>query len=135
MSNIDHRVASVLDKRSHDTDAGADDDEDVDKMIASLEDDSSLDAYREQRLEQLNAELSREKSLRNSNHGVYTRITEEKELMDIVASTKLCVIHFFKSDFARCSIMDRHLEVGFAHSQENGWVNDNKTNNLDLEAC
>ena len=114
MSNIDPRVASVLDRRSRDqgADADADDEEDVDAMIASLETDTSLDAYREQRLEQLNGELSREKQLRKSDHGHYTRLTEEKVLMDIVKSTKLCVIHFFKPDFVRCNIMDRHLEVG-----------------------
>lgn len=118
MSDIDPRVASVLDRRSRDhvaddTADNDDDDEDVDAMIASLETDSSLDAYREQRLEQLNAELSREKQLRQSEFGKYTRLKEEKALMDIVKSTKLCVIHFFKPDFARCTIMDRHLEVGF----------------------
>lgn len=127
MSDIDPRVASVLDNQSrhHGADAAADnndDDEDVDAMIASLETDSSLDAYREQRLEQLNAELSREKQLRKSEHGLYMRLKEEKVLMDIVKSTKLCVIHFFKPDFARCNIMDRHLEVGFylVHSWTDG---------------
>ena len=120
MSNLDRHVASVLDKQSHGIDVGADNDEDVDKMIASLEEDSSLDAYREQRLEQLSAELSREKTLRNSGYGKYTRLSEEKALMDVVTMTKLCVIHFFKSDFARCRTMDRHLEVGFAHSRKSG---------------
>lgn len=111
MSNIDDRVASVLDKQTRNQNTGEESDEDVDKMIASLEEDSSLDAYREQRLEQLSAELSREKTLRSLGHGSYTRMTKEKELMDTVTSTKLCVIHFFKADFARCNIMDRHLEV------------------------
>ena len=115
MSGIDPHVASVLDRRSRyqGGDVVSDDEEDVDAMIASLETDSALDAYREQRLEQLSAELSREKQLRKSDHGHYTRLTEEKVLMDIVKSTKLCVIHFFKPDFARCKIMDQHLEVGF----------------------
>ena len=31
--------------------------------------------------------------------------------MDLTTSTKLCVVHFFKPDFGRCSIMDAHLET------------------------
>ena len=115
MSNIEQRVAAVLDNRPQNTNADTNNDDDVDAMIASLEEEgSALDAYREQRLEQLSAELSREKYLCNSDHGKFTRITKEKALMNIVTSTKLCVIHFFKPDFARCNIMDRHLEVGSA---------------------
>lgn len=103
MSNIDAKVAAIVDK-PHDSD-------DEDALIAELEDDDALDAFREQRLQQLHQEFTRAKQMRNSEHGTYQEIKEEKALMDITTSTKLCVVHFFHADFNRCRIMDNHLEV------------------------
>jgi hypothetical protein len=105
MSGLDPKVASVIDR------ATRDDDSDEDALIASLEDDSSLDAFREQRLQQLHAEFDKARRLKANEHGTYTEIKDEKALMDITTSTKLCVVHFFKPDFNRCRIMDTHLEV------------------------
>ncbi|KAF9631332.1 hypothetical protein BFW01_g2194 [Lasiodiplodia theobromae] len=103
MSNIDAKVAAIVDK-PHDSD-------DEDALIAELEDDDALDAFREQRLQQLHQEFTRAKQMRNSEHGTYQEIKEEKALMDITTSTKLCVVHFFHADFNRCRIMDNHLET------------------------
>ena len=105
MAGLDTKVASIVDR------AARDDDSDEDALIAALEDDSELDAFREQRLQQLHAEYSRAQQLKASEHGTYTEIKDEKALMDITTSTKLCVVHFFKPDFNRCRIMDTHLEV------------------------
>jgi hypothetical protein len=105
MSGLDPKVAAVVDKAK-------DDDSDEDALIAALEeDDAELDAFREQRLQQLHAEFERARQLRASDHGTYTEIKDEKALMDITTQTKLCVVHFFKPDFNRCRIMDSHLEV------------------------
>ena len=106
MSNLDHNVAAVIDR------AGADSDIDEDDLIAELENDDTLDALREKRLQQLHAEVSRQKLMRQSEHGTYQEIKDEKALMNITTSTKLCVVHFFKPDFNRCRIMDKHIEVG-----------------------
>lgn len=46
-----------------------------------------------------------------SEHGIYKDITDEKEVMDITTKAKHCVIHFYHSDFRRCMIVDKHLEV------------------------
>jgi len=105
MAELDPKVARVVDRATHD------DDSDEDALIAALEDDSELDALREQRLQQLHAEFSRAKEMRATEHGTYAEIKDEKALMDITTSTKLCVVHFFKPDFNRCRIMDGHLEV------------------------
>jgi hypothetical protein len=106
MAALDPKVASVIDR------ATRDDDSDEDALIAALEeDDSELDAFREQRLQQLHAEFDRARQLRSNAHGTYSEIKDEKALMDITTSTKLCVVHFFKPDFNRCRIMDTHLEV------------------------
>ncbi|ORY09911.1 thioredoxin-like protein [Clohesyomyces aquaticus] len=101
---LDPKVAALVDK------ATKDEDSDEDALIAALEDDSELDAFREQRLQQLHAEFNKAQQLRASNHGIYAEIKDEKALMDITTSTQLCVVHFFKPDFNRCRIMDTHLE-------------------------
>jgi hypothetical protein len=108
MAALDPKVASVVDR------ATRDDDSDEDALIAALEeDDSDLNAFREQRLQQLHAEFDKARRLKANEHGTYTEIKDEKALMDITTSTKLCVVHFFKPDFNRCRIMDTHLEVRF----------------------
>lgn len=105
MAALDPKVASIVDR------AARDDDSDEDALIAALEDDSELDAFREQRIQQLHAEFDKAQQLKASDHGTYTEIKDEKTLMDITTTTKLCVVHFFKPDFNRCRIMDTHLEV------------------------
>ncbi|EMD91958.1 hypothetical protein COCC4DRAFT_74204 [Bipolaris maydis ATCC 48331] len=104
MASLDPKVASLVDK------AAREDDSDEDALIASLEDDEALDAFREQRLQQLHQEYDKARRLKESDHGRYSEIKDEKVLMDITTSTKLCVVHFFKPDFNRCRIMDTHLE-------------------------
>lgn len=102
MANIDSHVARVLD-------TGNSDDEDA--LIASLEDSPALDAFRERRIQQLHSELTRAKSQKNQGYGNYTEIKEEKVLMDLTTEVKYAVVHFAKDDFARCGVMDGHLEV------------------------
>lgn len=70
-------------------------------------DDSS---YRSARLQQLSSEIKAIKSL-PQDHGKYMEITDEKEVLTITTSTERVVAHFFHADFARCKIMDRHLDI------------------------
>ncbi|KAI4161000.1 MAG: hypothetical protein LQ342_005285 [Letrouitia transgressa] len=105
MASIDSTVASIIDAKPP---GECSDDND---LFDSLENDPCLESFREQRLQQLHDEISRAKHLRNQEHGTYTEIKDEKSLMDIVNTmADLCVVHFFKSDFQRCGIMDSHLE-------------------------
>ncbi|KAF2630282.1 thioredoxin-like protein [Macroventuria anomochaeta] len=104
MSQLDSKVASVIDR------AAKNDESDEDDLIAQLEDDSELDAFRAQRIQQLHDEFDKARRLKASEHGTYSEIKDEKALMDITTSTKNCVVHFFKPDFNRCRIMDTHLE-------------------------
>lgn len=107
MAPLDPAVEAVLDRNVR-----ADEDEDEDALISALEDDDThLNAFREQRLQQLHNELARAKTMRNSDYGKYTEIKDEKQLMDITTSEKLCVVHFMKPDFTRCRVMDQKLEV------------------------
>ena len=102
---LDEGVAKILDNRA------SQDDDDEDALIAELEedDDVAFTALRERRLEQLHSEISRSKTMKETSHGTYSEIKDEKELMDITTSTKLCVVHFMKPDFNRCRIMDEKL--------------------------
>jgi hypothetical protein len=109
MSSIDPSVAAILDRR-----APAIDSDDEDALFTSLEDDEengALSSLREQRLQQLHAEFQRAKQMREQGSGLYSEIKDEKQVMDITTSTKLCVLHFYKNDFGRCGVIDRHLEV------------------------
>jgi hypothetical protein len=114
MANIDSHVASVLDndKNEHS--------DDEDALIASLEDSPALDAFREQRIQQLHAEFTRAKSQKSQGFGNYTEIKEEKALMDLTTEVKYAVVHFAKDDFARCGVMDTHLQVGYPLSVKVG---------------
>ncbi|KAL8710529.1 MAG: hypothetical protein Q9220_004962 [cf. Caloplaca sp. 1 TL-2023] len=105
MASLDPTSASAIDAQI------AKDDIDEDDLLDSLDDDPALDSFREQRIQQLHEEFTRAKHLRKQDHGHYTEIKEEKTLMDTVnTGAELCVVHFFKSDFHRCAIMDGHLE-------------------------
>jgi thiol-disulfide isomerase/thioredoxin len=107
MASIDPAVARVLDRSK------ATDSDDEDALIAELEedDDHAFSALRERRLEQLHSEMTRAKVLKETQHGTYMEIKDEKQIMDITTSTKLCVLHFQKPDFSRCRIMDEKLNV------------------------
>ena len=88
--------------------------DDEDALLESLEhetdNDPSIAHLREARIQQLATELSRAKQQRNEGFGTYSQITDEKRLMEITASVKKCIVHFYKPDFNRCRIMDGHLE-------------------------
>lgn len=87
--------------------------DDEDDLIAALEDDesASFEAFREQRIQQLHDEYYRAKTRLSSGYGSFVEIKEEKNLMDLIASSTNIVVHFAKDDFARCKIMDDHLNT------------------------
>ncbi|KFY52874.1 hypothetical protein V496_08103 [Pseudogymnoascus sp. VKM F-4515 (FW-2607)] len=104
MARMDAQVAALVDKTEYNSD-------DEDALIESLEDSPALDAFREQRIQQLHAEFTRAKSQKNQGFGDYTEIKDEKALMDLTTSSKNAVVHFAKEDFQRCRVMDDHLEA------------------------
>jgi hypothetical protein len=103
MSALDAQVAAILDSAPSD---------DEDALIASLEESEAVDAFREQRIQQLHAEFTRAQAQKKQGFGIYTEIKEEKALMDLTTEIKYAVVHFAKDDFTRCRVMDDHLEVG-----------------------
>lgn len=114
MSSLDASLARALDKAA--------DEDDEDALISALEDDEEheLAGLRERRLQQLHEEVVRAKTMRDSGTGSYGEVKDEKEVLDITTSTKLCVVHFFKDGFGRCGVMDRHLEVRYLAAWRRG---------------
>ncbi|CAG8835795.1 16684_t:CDS:2, partial [Racocetra persica] len=53
--------------------------------------------------------MTKLQEMHQNDHGSYTEIAEEKEILKITTATKLCVVHFFHKEFRRCQIMDKHL--------------------------
>ncbi|KII95058.1 hypothetical protein PLICRDRAFT_128487 [Plicaturopsis crispa FD-325 SS-3] len=86
--------------------------EDEDALFAELEEEIENDsnaAMREQGLLVLRQEMEKMKEMRANEHGSYTEIMDEKEVIRASAKEPRCVIHFYHSNFRRCEIMDKHL--------------------------
>ena len=86
---------------------------DEDALLESLEEETESDprlAYlREARIQQLSSDIARAKSLRSEGYGTYIDVKDEKNLLEITTSHEKCIVHFHKTDFNRCRIMDDHL--------------------------
>jgi hypothetical protein len=104
MPQLDSKVAQLVDNADYNSD-------EEDDLIAALEENDDLDAFRERRIQQLHEEFSRAKAQKSQGFGHYSEIKDEKEVMDLTTSVKYAVVHFAKDDFQRCRVMDGHLEV------------------------
>ncbi|CEL59826.1 Queuine tRNA-ribosyltransferase-like protein OS=Schizosaccharomyces pombe (strain 972 / ATCC 24843) GN=SPAC2F3,13c PE=3 SV=4 [Rhizoctonia solani AG-1 IB] len=95
-----------------DIDDAFSDDEDEDKLFEELEkDEFDMSGLREKRLEELKAQISQVRDMRENEHGRLTEITDEKEVIKTSANESRCIIHFYHRDFRRCDIMNKHLEI------------------------
>ncbi|OQD70523.1 hypothetical protein PENDEC_c023G02258 [Penicillium decumbens] len=103
---------------------------DDEALFAALENEDDL-SYRDQRIQQLNAELASQKTNRdksNTNHGTglrdspYPTLDGDQAVLNLTTEATRCIVHFAHDDFARCGVMDkrleelarRHFEVRFA---------------------
>jgi hypothetical protein len=119
-SLIDRHIASTNAKTS--TNDRCNDDTDPDALFAELEaeDDS---AFRAARAQQLASELSK---LRPNNAAaqavgeVYVTLRSDDEVLRFTTNTGKCMLHFLHPEFARCAVMDSHLQkLAERHSQYN----------------
>ncbi|KAH7105553.1 thioredoxin-like protein [Auriculariales sp. MPI-PUGE-AT-0066] len=60
---------------------------------------------------EMKREFERVRGMRDLDHGHYTEITDEKQVIETTAKESACIVHFYHRDFDRCKIMDRHLEA------------------------
>ncbi|KAF8238797.1 GTPase inhibitor [Tricholoma matsutake] len=89
-----------------------DDDDDDEALFAELEaeiENDSSSAMREQGLDVFRREMERTKEMKENEHGKYTEIMDEKEVIRVSAREPRCVVHFYHPNFKRCEIMDKHL--------------------------
>jgi thiol-disulfide isomerase/thioredoxin len=88
------------------------DDKDDEAIFAELEEEIENNGnsfMREHTLQVLKREMESVKQMKQNEHGKYTEITDEKEVVRVSAHEPRCVIHFYHSKFKRCEIMDKHL--------------------------
>ncbi|TFY67793.1 hypothetical protein EVG20_g3811 [Dentipellis fragilis] len=77
------------------------------ELEAEIENDDG--PFREHGIKELQREMERVKRMQEDQHGKYTEMTDEKEVIRTSANEPRCVIHFYHSNFRRCEIMDKHL--------------------------
>ncbi|KIK68008.1 hypothetical protein GYMLUDRAFT_803974 [Collybiopsis luxurians FD-317 M1] len=111
-SNIASLAARLVEPNHPDRHSHSEDLEDDDALFAELEAEIENDdnaTMREQGLEILRREMERTQELKQNQHGTYSEITDEKQVVHITAHEQRCVVHFYHPDFKRCEIMDKHL--------------------------
>jgi hypothetical protein len=111
LSLVDRHVVST-NTTNNSTDR-SNDDADPDALFAELEaeDDS---AFRAARAQQLASELSKLRPNNNAAHPTaaetYTTLRSDDEVLRFTTNTDRCLLHFLHPEFARCAIMDSHLQ-------------------------
>lgn len=98
----------TFNRRQSDDSSDDDDDAIFAELEAEIENDDNY-AMRERGLGAIKSEVARMKNLRENQHGTYSEITDEKEVIRTIAREPRCVVHFYHSNFKRCEIMDKHL--------------------------
>ncbi|CAG7848618.1 SubName: Full=Related to PLP1-Phosducin homologue likely to be involved in regulation of pheromone response {ECO:0000313/EMBL:CCA70475.1} [Serendipita indica DSM 11827] len=76
-------MSSIKETENVQTESSSDIDEDG--LLDALDNDETLAGYREQRLEQLKREAEHVRDLREIDHGKYTEVDDEKEVIRISA--------------------------------------------------
>ncbi|KZS97674.1 thioredoxin-like protein [Sistotremastrum niveocremeum HHB9708] len=109
---VDEKVQAAVDKLVSAEPSGEDGDSDAELLEGlAADDDFDFGPLRERRMEELKEEMSKIRDMRESDHGKYTEVFDEKEVVKLSANESRCVIHFYHRDFTRCKIMDKHLEA------------------------
>ncbi|KIP02115.1 hypothetical protein PHLGIDRAFT_79604 [Phlebiopsis gigantea 11061_1 CR5-6] len=91
---------------------GSDAEDSDEDLFAELEaeiENADNAAVRERGMEQLRKEMEEMKKLRETGHGRYDEIQDEKLVLQTTVNEHLCVVHFYHSKFRRCKIVDKHL--------------------------
>ncbi|KAL3842276.1 hypothetical protein ACJMK2_020308 [Sinanodonta woodiana] len=80
------------------------------KLLEELETSEIPSYIREARLAELKHKAVEFQELQKQGHGVYNDIMDEKSFLEVTTSEDRCIVHFYHTDYRRCSIMDTHLE-------------------------
>jgi len=71
--------------------------------------ENELEVLEQQRMEQMREEASIRAQLQRDGHGAVSEISESDFLSEVTQAKKV-LIHFYKSEFERCKIMNKRLE-------------------------
>jgi hypothetical protein len=114
----DERVSALVDRHI----TSSSDDADPDALFAELEAEDDT-AFRAARAQQLASELSKlrpNNSTAPSAAEAYITLRSDEEVLRFTTDTEKCLLHFSHPEFARCAIMDSHLQkLAEKHSQYN----------------
>jgi hypothetical protein len=73
------------------------------------DEDEDLRMLREQRLKQIRNEQREKIENIAKGHGQFREISQDEFLTEVTSSARV-ICHFYHRDFARCAIMDHHLQ-------------------------
>jgi hypothetical protein len=124
----DARVSSLIDRHIANNTAKTStshrnvDDANPDALFAELEAEDDT-AFRAARAQQLASELSKLRP----NHAAaqaaaeaYSTLRSDDEVLKFTTNTEKCLLHFLHPEFARCALMDSHLQkLAERHTQYN----------------
>lgn len=84
-------------------------DAELNKLDQLTEDD--LENIRKKRIEEMKKKQALQQEWRANGHGEYTEIPEEKEFFEVSKKSGNVVCHFYRDDFFRCKVVDKHLAI------------------------
>ncbi|KAK4020197.1 thioredoxin domain-containing protein 9 [Daphnia magna] len=84
-------------------------DAEIDKLDNLTEDD--LENIRRKRVHEMKLRQQQMQQWKTNGHGEYTEIAEEKEFFEIAKKSSNFVCHFYRDDFFRCKVIDKHLSI------------------------
>lgn len=73
--------------------------------------ESDLDAIRRERVAQMKKRAEKKSKWIDNGHGVYSELSDEKEFFEITKKSENTICHFYRDQFERCKIVDKHLEI------------------------
>jgi hypothetical protein len=114
----DKRVSALVDRHI----ISSTDDADPDALFAELEaeDDTAFRAARAQKLASELSKLRPNNSTAPSAAEAYITLRSDEEVLRFTTDTEKCLLHFLHPEFARCAVMDSHLQkLAERHSQYN----------------
>ena len=110
-TTTDAKVSTLINRHisSH---QNGDDEEDIDALMAKLEDEDDS-AFRAARMQQLSAELGKLKPQNKTldEDAIYPDLTNDDAVLRFTTHSERCIVHFYHPDFARCAVMDEHMRM------------------------
>lgn len=85
----------------------------LDQEIERLDnlDSQDLDAIRRDRLAAMKKRQGQKQEWITNGHGEYCELYDEKEFFETTKKSDNVVCHFYRDQFMRCKIMDKHLDI------------------------